>query len=145
MIMKTPGTSSRRLAKRINEAKGIKNSKDVKGHSGNAYFLKLSLMLWNNFLTSNKIPFSSKLLGNALIGYNPGCKDNFIIWNSGIVNILLVFLGKSMEYHNEIWLSQVERWPRLSLLESPFGECFGYRSQVVPKLESSTGKIADNR
>ena len=38
---------------------------------------------------------------------------------------LLVFVGKNMEYHNEIWLSQVERWLKLLPLETPLRQCFG--------------------
>ena len=75
-------------------------------------------MFCNNFLTSDKIPFSSKLMGNGngMVGKNPGCNDNFH-WNKLDDKIekadLLVFLGKCRGYHNEIWLSLVKSWLKL--------------------------------
>ena len=63
IIMKRPGGSPN-SEKSPKVANGIKKSNNVIGHSGRAYFLKLSLISWSNFLTSNRIPCSSKLGGN---------------------------------------------------------------------------------
>ena len=126
MIATTPLISPRSKDKRMIITIGIKNIKIINGHSGRANFLKLSLMLESNFLTSNEIPFSSRLLGNALIGYKPGQNLKSGLSLRKLVRFcLLVFVGKNMEYHNEIWLSQVERWLKLSPLETPLRQCFG--------------------